>query len=265
MTYAIPPVVELYHRLGLDGDADNQLRAHEREVVTEPKGREREALCTVYGELGRAARRYRIASEAVSNAALMRAPSPATAWAWDALYPKPYLQRVRNIETREQLPQNLIYAVMRQESAFDPEALSPARAVGLLQLMPETARRVAAENQTPFEEAQLRSPRVNIDLGARYLAKMRTTFDGSIALAAAAYNAGPRAVQKWLTSRGAFPLDVFVALIPYDETRTYVGRVMSNLDRYRFLDGGEAAVEPVDLALPRAKQATGHDDEAAQY
>jgi soluble lytic murein transglycosylase len=265
LSYALPPVVELYHRLGLEGDAEASLRAREREVTAEPKGREREALCEMYGLLGRAARRYHIAADAVSASVLLRAPSPASAWAWSALYPTPYLDHVREVEAREGLPKNLVYAIMRQESAFDPEALSPARAVGLLQLMPDTARHIAEETQTSFDERTLRSPPVNIDLGARYLAKMLRTFDGSLALAAAAYNAGPRAVQKWVARGGALELDLWVALIPYEETRTYVARVMSNLNRYRFLDGGEAGVEPVELAAPKPKHGAVGDGSDAAY
>jgi soluble lytic murein transglycosylase len=112
--------------------------------------------------------------------------------------------------------------------------------------MPDTARRLAAEMGQPFEEKWLRTPGVNLDLGGRYLAKILRSFDGSIPVAAAAYNAGPGAARRWV-NRMKVDLDVWVALIPYEETRIYVGRVMSNLARYAFLSGGEPLVPEIDL------------------
>ncbi|HKQ70626.1 MAG TPA: lytic transglycosylase domain-containing protein, partial [Polyangiaceae bacterium] len=256
----LPPIAHLYHRLGLDGDAETYLRAHERDATSDLTGREKEALCAMYGDLGRAARSYRVGVDAVSSATLMHAPSPATEWAWKCVYPRPYLDKVREIEAREALPKGLIYAVMRQESAYDPDALSGARAVGLLQLMPDTARKVAAEGGVPFDEKSLRSPALNIDLGGRYLAKMLRTFKGSAPLAAAAYNAGPRAVRRWAERLKGQDLDVWAALIPFEETRTYVNKVMSNFVRYAYLEGGEAALPEVELALP-----LGTKEETAEY
>jgi soluble lytic murein transglycosylase len=242
----LPPVAELYHRLGLDTEAEAYLRAHEREATADLRGRDKEALCALYGELGRATRLYRIGLDVVPSALLARAPSAASEWAWNCVFPRPYADRVGDIEAREKLPKGLIYAVMRQESSYDPHAVSRARAVGLLQLMPDTARRLAAEMGQPFEEKWLRTPGVNLDLGGRYLAKILRSFDGSIPVAAAAYNAGPGAARRWV-NRMKVDLDVWVALIPYEETRIYVGRVMSNLARYAFLSGGEPLVPEIDL------------------
>jgi soluble lytic murein transglycosylase len=152
---------------------------------------------------------------------------------------------------------------MRQESAFDPDAVSGARAVGLLQLMPETARRLAAEAGTSFDERLLHTPPVNLDLGGRYLAKMLRSFDGSVPMAAAAYNAGPRAVHRWLERMKTLDVDLWVAMIPFEETRTYVSRVMSNLARYAYLEGGESALPALDLGLPSA--AATPREESAEY
>jgi len=263
IAFKLPPVSVLYHRLGLDSDAESYLRAHEREATLDLKGREKEALCEMYSELGRATRQYRIGVDAVPSTLLARAPSGASEWAWRCVYPRPYLERVGDIEVREALPQGLIYAVMRQESAFDPDAVSHARAVGLLQLMPETARRLAAEAGTVFDERLLRTPPVNLDLGGRYLAKLLRSFDGCVPTAAAAYNAGPRAVRRWLSRMKGLDLDLWVAMIPFEETRTYVFRVMSNLARYAYLTGGESAVPEIALGLPSSS--IGVKEEAAEY
>jgi soluble lytic murein transglycosylase len=247
----LPPVSELYHRLGLEAEAESYLRLHEKDAVGRMGGRETEALCTLYGQLGRAGRRYRIGLDAIPPNGLNRAFSPATRWAWDCVYPRPYVDRVREIEKRDALPKDLLFAVMRQESAFDPDAVSPAHAVGLLQLLPETARRIAAEAGVQFDEKLLKTAPVNLDLGGRYLTKMLRAFGGSIPVAAAAYNAGPQAVGRWLSRMRGVDLDVWVAMIPYEETRTYVSRVVGNLARYGYLDGGDNAVTSIDLGLPQ--------------
>lgn len=246
LAFKLPPVAHLYHRLGLDTEAEAYLRAHERDATVDLRGREKEALCAMYGELGRATRLYRIGLEAVPSALLARAPSAASEWAWRCVFPRPYLDRVGDIEAREKLPKGFIYAVMRQESSYDPHAVSRARAVGLLQIMPDTGRRLAAEMGQPFDEKWLRIPSVNLDLGGHYLSKILRSFDGSLPVTAAAYNAGPGAARRWV-NRMKVDLDVWVALIPFEETRIYVGRVMSNFARYAFLAGGEAEVPELDL------------------
>jgi soluble lytic murein transglycosylase len=256
LAFKLPPVAHLYHRLGLDTEAEAYLRAHERDATVDLRGREKEALCAMYGELGRATRLYRIGLEAVPSALLARAPSPASEWAWRCVFPRPYADRVGDIEAREKLPKGLIYAVMRQESSYDPHAVSRARAVGLLQLMPDTARRVSAELGRPFDERWLRIPSVNLELGGHYLAKTLHSFDGSIPMATAAYNAGPAAVRRWV-NRMKVDLDIWVALIPFEETRNYVARVMSNYARYAYLSGGETQVPELNLRpLSVAKEDT---------
>jgi soluble lytic murein transglycosylase len=112
--------------------------------------------------------------------------------------------------------------------------------------MPDTGRRLAAEMGQPFDEKWLRIPSVNLDLGGHYLSKILRSFDGSLPVTAAAYNAGPGAARRWV-NRMKVDLDVWVALIPFEETRIYVGRVMSNFARYAFLAGGEAEVPELDL------------------
>jgi soluble lytic murein transglycosylase len=120
-----------------------------------------------------------------------------------------------------------IYAVIRQESAFAPEAVSRAGAMGLMQLMPTTALSVARTiGETIPSRRSLYEPPLNIALGSRFLAKMSERFGGNEILATAAYNAGPDNVEKWLPKEPV-AADVWIATIPFRETREYVRRVLA--------------------------------------
>ena len=144
---------------------------------------------------------------------------------------------------------------MRQESAFDIDVVSPANAVGLMQLLPTTAREVSTRAGSVFEEDSLTRPIANVDLGARYLGILMKTWKGSLPLAIASYNAGPKAVSRWLEGAPGVEIDVFVARIPYGETRTYVSRVMGNLARYRYLLSGVSGLTKLTLGVDGALRA----------
>ena len=116
--------------------------------------------------------------------------------------------------------------------------LPPAGAVGLTQLMLPTAQSVARGLRLARpSRADLMNASLNVRLGARYLGELVRRFDGSVALALAAYNAGPTAVSRWLGARAGLDLDEFVEEIPVEETRGYVKRVLRNYYIYRMLYG----------------------------
>lgn len=120
------------------------------------------------------------------------------------------------------------YGILRAESAWMSDARSAAGARGLMQLIPATAALVARRNDLDWGgKDTLYDPAVNIALGTRYLAQLAQRFDGSPWLASAAYNAGPNRVDQWLAARGTLAPDLFVATIPFKETREYVARVMA--------------------------------------
>jgi soluble lytic murein transglycosylase len=130
----------------------------------------------------------------------------------------------------------LLSALILEESRFQVQAVSPAGARGLMQVMPQTGRQIARELKVrPFSEDQLFDPAVNIRLGSWYFARMLEEFEGKVHLALAAYNAGPRAVRKWLAGAPSSAEDEFVENIPYTETRNYVIRVIGSAQVYRFL------------------------------
>ena len=120
-----------------------------------------------------------------------------------------------------------IYAILRQESAFATDARSRAGAMGLMQLMPRTARQVAAKkNLGSFNPQDLFLPKVNIELGTSYLSQVYRQLQENPVLATAAYNAGPRRVMKWLPEE-AQPTDIWIETVPYRETREYLKRVLA--------------------------------------
>ncbi|MDB5613816.1 MAG: lytic transglycosylase protein [Devosia sp.] len=132
-----------------------------------------------------------------------------------------------------------VYAVMRQESMFQVDAVSSAGARGLMQLMPGTAKEVAAKVGVDYSPSRLVSdPAYNALLGSTYLGTQLERYDGSLVLAAAAYNAGPGNANKWIAAYGDPRTDIvdpviWVELIPFQETRTYVKRVLGNYLVYR--------------------------------
>lgn len=145
------------------------------------------------------------------------------------------------------------YAIARAESAWMSDAHSGADARGLMQLVPATAAQVAKKNGLAWQGGQsLYDPAVNIMLGTRYLAQMAARFGGAPWLASAAYNAGPNKVDQWLGERGSLPPDLFVATIPYHETRDYVARVMAFAVIYDWRLSGKAL--PLASRMPAIGQ-----------
>lgn len=144
----------------------------------------------------------------------------------------------------------LAYSIARQESAFNPAAVSPANARGLLQLLPGTAKGVASRHGLPFTQAKLTSdPGYNATLGAHYLGEQIDAFGGSYILTFIAYNAGPKRVPEWISRygdpRGKSLDDVidWIERIPFPETRNYVQRVMENYQVYKVRLGQHADIE----------------------
>ncbi len=142
---------------------------------------------------------------------------------------------------------SLAYAIIRQESGFDPGVVSPAGARGLMQLMPATAREVAGKLGLSSSDAKLTSdPLFNMRLGTTYLAQMIENQNGSFVRAIASYNAGPGRVRQWVEAMGD-PHDPNVDIvdwieeIPFSETRNYVQRVLEGMEVYRMLNGQETA------------------------
>jgi soluble lytic murein transglycosylase len=167
---------------------------------------------------------------------------------WEVAYPRAFEPLVLKACGENTLPTTLAWAIMREESSFVPDAKSHSNAIGLMQLIAPTAKWMAAGTTLQTDEATLKRPEVSIELGVRLLAKLRASH-GHPALAVGAYNGGSGAVERWLSARPSDDLDMFVELIPYDETRNYVKRVLSSQAAYAYLYDPSALAEPLGLPL----------------
>jgi soluble lytic murein transglycosylase len=225
----------LWH-VGLEAYALVELETLARDAVVEPD--RAYALAITFAELGEAGRSLRYLRRGFGSAAEAGAPGLGPEF-WRLLYPFGYAEVVKDAARQVGLDPHFVAAVIREESSYDPRARSWVGAVGLMQLMPETARLVAQETglRVATPEA-LWEPPLNIGLGTRYLGQLRARFQEPL-LVVASYNAGPHRVQRWLAEHRTPDLEEFVDLIPFDETRGFVKRVYTSWHHYRRLYGSD--------------------------
>ena len=153
------------------------------------------------------------------------------------LYPKKYSRIVSEQAKAYALEENLVYAVIRAESNFDPAAVSPVGARGLMQLMPETFEWMQTHVGGEYDEDALFDPAVNIRFGCALLRLLLNEY-GDLSVALCAYNAGIGNVTSWL-SDGAYSEDgITLQVIPFEETRLYVQKVLQYKEIYEELYGG---------------------------
>ncbi|TMI84728.1 MAG: tetratricopeptide repeat protein [Bacillati bacterium ANGP1] len=154
---------------------------------------------------------------------------------WESLYPQVYWEAITQAAARMGIDPYLVAGVIREESRFNPQAVSPSNAYGLMQLVPVTARNAARRVGIRSPNSQtLRDPKTNVLLGSVVLQELLGRFS-RVDLALAAYNAGPQMVGRWQAKRGAVDPEVFVEEIPYLETRSYVKTVMQSAAMYAWL------------------------------
>lgn len=166
-------------------------------------------------------------------------------------FPLAHRELIVSSAQRHGLSASFVFGLIRSESAWVADAKSHANAYGLMQLIPETARRMAkAEKRLFANPLALFDPALNVALGTRYLSGMLQRYGGAHWLAAAAYNAGPARVDQWLAKRGQLEPDLFVETIPFKETREYVARVLAFALIYDWRLNGKAF--SLEHALSRA-------------
>ena len=162
----------------------------------------------------------------------------AGSWYDRARYPLQYDDAIRTSSRHNDLDPALVAAIIYAESRFDAGARSEHGAVGLMQVLPETAEQIAGETGgVDFETGDLADPEVNVRYGTYYLRTVLDQFDGDVVAAVAAYNAGAGAVQEWVDQAHAAGHDLRIRDIPYPETRAYVRSVLAARAAYRHAYG----------------------------
>jgi len=150
---------------------------------------------------------------------------------WDDLgvrFPIRHYAEISNNAERNNIAQEWLYGIIRQESMFDPRVQSIAGAQGLMQLMPSTGAELARELKlNALTAQQLLKPKLNIQLGSYYIKKLLKQFNSHFVLAIAAYNAGPSRVKSWMPNHQSMPADIWLETLPYKETRKYITSVFS--------------------------------------
>jgi len=155
-------------------------------------------------------------------------------------YPRGYREIVRAYSKKYNVDEYLVYSIMREESRFQKNAVSPANAIGLMQLLPSTARNTARQvGISGFNFDMLNIPRINIELGIYYFKKVLDEFNGDIHLALASYNAGPHRAADWMVRFPNSQKDEFVEEIPFRETRNYIRRILRSYGAYKAIYGND--------------------------
>ncbi|MBJ6759599.1 transglycosylase SLT domain-containing protein [Myxococcaceae bacterium JPH2] len=162
--------------------------------------------------------------------------TPTSRPVWEATWPLAFRPLIERYARRSRVDPDLLQGLIREESRFNFRARSSTGALGLAQLMPDTAQAVARALGIPsVDEASLLQPAQNIRLGAAYLGQLLARFDGNPAYAVAAYNAGPAAVDRWRRDLPRAELDEWVEHISFEETREYVKHVLGSTHAYKLL------------------------------
>lgn len=235
-----PADVAFYRRLGLDEDAG---RAAERWAETL---KDNLARAHAYALAGCAVQAHAAAVPFFER--LFRRPAEAeTRWLWEAAFPRPYLSLVERETRRNELPLALFYGHMQVESRYRPRVVSGADAIGLMQLLPGTASKVAEGTGLEATRTTLRRPYVNVALGAAYLSGLLKRYERQFPAAIAAYNAGGHRIDGWLDAKAPVDLDRWVERISIAQTRNYVRRVVTAWSRYHYL---ESPSDPWAIDLP---------------
>lgn len=230
-------------------------------TVEQRPGLQRALELFVMGDLTNARREWRFTTRAMSPDALLAAGQAAMQWGWhrqaiqstidtaqwdqlDLRFPIAYPELILVQARAADVDPGWLYGIARQESAFMPDARSAAGALGLLQVMPRTARITARKYGIRYKQSRdLLDPATNVRIGSIYLGEMLERFDRNRVLASAAYNAGPNRVERWLKTVSANPADIWIESIPLRETRNYVQNVLV----FAYIYGERLGLDPMFL------------------
>ncbi len=166
------------------------------------------------------------------------------------VFPQPFNEVVDAAAKRFGVKAELIYAIMRQESSFNPNARSPADAFGLMQLVPRMAKSAAENLDVKYKnDTDLYDPKINIILGANYLNTLWKRYSGQFVLVSASYNASEKAIRSWIDTRYFDDPLIFIEDVPYEETQNYIKLVLRNYIYYSALNSTDGGLKFPDWAL----------------
>ncbi|MFQ5777344.1 MAG: transglycosylase SLT domain-containing protein [Terriglobia bacterium] len=232
----LPPAVETrvekaaaLERLARWELAEEELVAVLRQFPHPEVYRAQARLAFVQEKYARATERLRLAYPDYDRYPLEELPRKV----WEIIFPRPYWEVIRREARRRRVDPYLVAALIRQESRFERDARSSAGALGLMQLMPRTARSLARRRR--LSESRILEPQFNIRLGTQFLAQLLRRFHGEVEKAVAGYNAGGTRVAEWVSQGGYRQPAEFVESIPVAQTRQFVYIVLRNYRFYREL------------------------------
>jgi soluble lytic murein transglycosylase len=209
-------------------------------------------------EMHRARTEWRYAVRGLSTEEFIAAAQIANQWGWDRKaieamagaqywddlnirFPVVHSDIIHRSAKKHDIPSSLVFSIARQESAWEFDAKSRVGARGLMQIMPATAKETAKKARLAYKKGKLFEPAYNITLGSHYITGLLEQYEDNRALAIASYNAGPHRVKQWLKrSNASLPLDVWIEIIPFKETRKYVQNVLSYEVIYNYRQGRES-------------------------
>lgn len=246
---------------------------HELRLLAAQPGAMRARELHSLGRAINARREWRMFTHGMSDEELARAAKLADGWGWhgrailtvartphlddlEMRFPLAYHDRVLEQARDKDLDPAWMYAIVRQESAFIADARSPAGALGLMQIMPGTGRKIGRSLERPLKNReQLLDADISLEFGSTYLRTLLDQLNGHPVLAAAAYNAGPHRVERWRPAEQNVSADLWIENIPYRETREYVRRVIAYTTIYeRRL--GRKSVRVSERLMPIPSRAT---------
>jgi len=194
------------------------------------------AEAQIYASYGETFRAMRALKRALPYAATAPIKSIPISY-WRILFPEAWWDTIKTESAKNNLDPYLVASLIRQESEFNPSAISHSNAYGLMQLLPSSGKQLAREEGiSHFETFQLLDPATNIRLGTRYLRKTLDRFGGVTEYALAAYNAGDERVFDWQAAGPYHGIDEFVEATPFTETREYVEAILRNVEMYRAIN-----------------------------
>jgi soluble lytic murein transglycosylase len=209
-----------------------------QEIAADPNSFSWSALAEaqIYASYGETFRAMRALKRSLPQAATAPVKDIPLAY-WRILFPEPWWDTIKAESAKNNLDPYLVASLIRQESEFNPSAVSYANAWGLMQLLPPVGKALAREEgMSHFQTFQLLDPETNIRLGTRYLRQMMDRFGGVQEYALAAYNAGDSRVVDWEAAGPYHGMDEFVESIPFTQTREYVEAILRNEETYRAID-----------------------------